>query len=164
MTQDTAKTIADYIIDNIEQESATTRKVLAAVPAENTSYKPGEKSMSALDLATHIAASEIFFLNGVINSKLEWNQPDCKTPAEVVALYDEKVPGLVAQVRALPAEKFLTQLELGPWKEPALTFLTIHLKHSVHHRGQLSAYLRPMGAKVPSIYGPSGDDEKAAAS
>lgn len=164
MTQDTAKTIADYVIDNIEQESATTRKVLAAVPAENSSYKPDEKSMSALDLATHIAACEIFFLSGVINSKLEWNQPDCKTPAEVVALYDEKVPGLIAQVRALPADKFLVQLELGPWKDPAVTFLTLHLKHGVHHRGQLSAYLRPMGAKVPSIYGPSGDDEKAAAS
>jgi uncharacterized damage-inducible protein DinB len=164
MTEDTAKTIADFVIDNIEQESATTRKVLAAVPAESSSYKPDEKSMSALDLATHIAAAEVFFLSGMVNGVLEWKQPDCKTPAEVVAFYDEKVPGLIAQVRALPAEKFLTQFELGPWKEPAVAFLTISLKHGIHHRGQLSSYLRPMGAKVPSIYGPSGDDEKAASS
>jgi uncharacterized damage-inducible protein DinB len=163
MTEDTAKTIADFIIDQIEQETGVTRKVLAAVPAENSSYKPGEKSMSALDLAIHIAASEVFFLKGVINSALEWKQPDCKTPAEVVAFFDENVPALIGQVRALPASKFVAQLELGPWKEPAVTFLTLHLKHGIHHRGQLSAYLRPMGAKVPSIYGPSGDDEKAAA-
>jgi uncharacterized damage-inducible protein DinB len=41
-------------------------------------------------------------------------------------------------------------------------YLNLHLKHSIHHRGQLSAYLRPMGSKVPSIYGPSGDEEKSA--
>ncbi|MGA7235350.1 MAG: DinB family protein [Bryobacteraceae bacterium] len=163
MTEDTAKTIAGFMIDQIEQESATTRKLLAAVPAERSSYKPSDKCMSALDLATHIAAAEVFFLSGVVNGAFEWKQPDFKTPAEVLAFFDEKVPGLIDQVRALPAAKFLAPLELGSWKEPAVTFLTLDLKHGIHHRGQLSTYLRPMGAKVPSMYGPSGDAEPHAA-
>jgi uncharacterized damage-inducible protein DinB len=158
MTEETAKTIADFMIDQIEQESATTRKLLTAVPAEHSGYKPSDKCMCALDLATHIAAAEVFFLSGVVNGAFEWKQPDLKTPAEVVAFFDEKVPGLIGQVRALPAAKLLATLELGTWKEPAVTFLTLDLKHGIHHRGQLSTYLRPMGAKVPSMYGPSGDD------
>lgn len=159
MTEDNAKTLADFFIDQIEQESATTRKLLAAVPAEHSSYKPSEKCMTALDLATHIAASEVFFLRGIINGAFEWKQPDFKTPAEVVAFFDETVPGLIAQVRALPAAKLAAPIAFGPWNDAAATYLNVDLKHGVHHRGQLSAYLRPMGAKVPSIYGPSGDDE-----
>jgi uncharacterized damage-inducible protein DinB len=163
MTEETAKTIADFVLQQTEEEVATTRKLLAAVPAEQSSYKPSEKCMSALELASHIAASEAFFLRGVINGAFEWKQPDFKTAAEVLAFYDETIPGLLAQARALPAEKFATQIKVGPWNDPAVMYLTLNLKHGVHHRGQLSAYLRPMGAKVPSIYGPSADDAPQAA-
>src|SRR5262252_8556725 len=95
MTPETAKTIADFLTPQLAQEHATTRKVLAAVPAEDPSYKPSEKCMSALDLATHIAAAEAFFLSGVINGAFEWKQPDLKTPAEVLKFYDEVVPPLI---------------------------------------------------------------------
>jgi uncharacterized damage-inducible protein DinB len=163
MTEDTAKTIADFVLQQIEQESATTRKLLAAVPAEHSSYKPSDKCMSALDLASHIAASEVFFLRGVINGAFAWNEPDFKTPAEALAFFDETVPGLIAEVRALPPAKLATPIQLGPWNDPAVMYLSFDLKHGVHHRGQLSAYLRPMGAKVPSIYGPSADEGVQAA-
>ena len=163
MTEDTAKTIADFVLEQTGQEVATTRKLLAAVPAEQSSYKPAEKCMSALELASHIAAAEAFFLSGVINGAFEWKQPDFKTPADALAFYDATVPGLIAQARALPGEKLAAPIQFGPWNDPAVMYLTMNLKHAVHHRGQLSAYLRPMGAKVPSIYGPSADDEKEAA-
>ena len=163
MTEETAKTIADYVLQETEREVATTRKLLAAVPAEQSSYKPSEKCMSALDLASHIAAAEAFFLRGVINGAFEWKQPDFKTPAEALAFYDETIPGLIAQVRDLPAGKLATPIQFGPWNNPAVMYLTLNLKHGIHHRGQLSAYLRPMGAKVPSIYGPSADDATQAA-
>ena len=158
MTADTAKTIADFLLQQTEQEYATTCKVLAAVPEEQSSYKPGEKCMSGLELATHIAASEPFFLRGVISGAFEWKQSDCKTPAEALAFYQESVPGLIAEARALSGEKLAAPIAFGPWNEPAVNYLAINLKHGVHHRGQLSAYLRPMGAKVPSIYGPSADE------
>jgi len=163
MTEDAAKTIADFLLREIEQEFATTCKVLAAVPAGNTSYKPDEKSMSGLALASHIAASEEFFLRGVINGAFEWKPQDFQTPAEVLAFYEKSVPGLIAQARALPAAKLTAPIAFGPWNDPAVMYLSINLKHGVHHRGQLSAYLRPMGGKVPSIYGPTADDEKHAA-
>src|SRR5688572_7517090 len=163
MTSETAKTLADFILPQIQQESATTRNVLAAVPADKCGYKPSEKCMSGLELATHIAAAEVFFLKGVINGAFDWKQPDLKTPAEVLAFYDENVSGLIAQAGRVPAEKLAENVTFAIWTEPAITFLQLHLKHSAHHRGQLSAYLRPMGAKVPSIYGPSADDKADAA-
>jgi uncharacterized damage-inducible protein DinB len=72
------------------------------------------------------------------------------------------VPALIAAARELPGAKLAADLSMGPMNMSAVDFRAMNLKHSVHHRGQLSAYLRPMGSKVPSIYGPSGDSEKPA--
>ena len=161
MTEDNAKTIADYLLGQIEYEMDATRRVLSAVPADTATYKPSEK-MSGLELAGHIAAAEVFFLSGVINGKFEWAPPEFKTPAEACAYYEQKVPGLIASARALPGAKLAGMLTMGPMNLSGVDFLALNLKHSVHHRGQLSAYLRPMGSKVPGIYGPSADSEKPA--
>jgi uncharacterized damage-inducible protein DinB len=158
MTSESAKAIADYILGQLRYESATTRKVLAAVPDQNLDYKPSEKCTPGLALAAHIAAAEAFFLQGVIDGGFNWKQPDTKTPAEVVKFYDETIPGLLDQVAALPGEKLVQPLKFAGFELPAVEYLTISLKHGIHHRGQLSSYLRPMGGKVPSIYGPSADE------
>src|SRR3954462_11463354 len=163
MTTESAKTLADFLLPQLQQESAITRKVLAAVPTDTCGYKPSEKCMSGLELATHIAAAEAFFLNGVIDGAFNWQQPDLKTPADVVAWYEAKIPALLAKARELPAEKLAQPIKFAMWNEPAVTYLVMSLKHGIHHRGQLSAYLRPMGAKVPSIYGPSADTPRQAA-
>jgi uncharacterized damage-inducible protein DinB len=163
MTTESAKALADFLIPQLQQESATTRKVLAAVPAETCAYKPSEKCMSGLELATHIAAAEAFFLQGIIDGGFNWQQPDLKTPDDVVAWYEQKIPGLLAKAAELPAEKLAQPIKFAMWNEPAVTYLAMSLKHGIHHRGQLSAYLRPMGAKVPSIYGPSADEPRQAA-
>src|SRR6476646_5205392 len=105
MTNESAKTLADFLLPQLQQESATTRKVLAAVPADTCAYKPSEKCMSGLALATHIAAAEAFFLTGVIAGAFDWQQPGLKTPAGVVAWYDQRIPGLLAKAAELPAEK-----------------------------------------------------------
>jgi uncharacterized damage-inducible protein DinB len=162
MNDDSVKIITGFLLENIEQESATTRKVLAAVPAESSAYKPSEKCMSGLELASHVAAAEEFFLVGVANGKFEWKQPDFKTPAEALAQYEKAIPALIAKIRALPVEKLTEVISFGPFQQPAYTYLALNLKHTIHHRGQLSSYLRPMGGKVPSIYGPSADDKPAA--
>ena len=163
MTPESAKTFLDFLLPQIRHESGTTRKVLAAVPADTCSYKPSEKCMTGLELATHIAAAEAFFLSGVINGAFDWKQPDLKTPADVVSFYDETVPPLIAQVAALSGEQLSKIIHFAVWDNPAVEYLSLHLRHSIHHRGQLSAYLRPMGAKVPSIYGPSADEPRKAA-
>ena len=158
MTNESAKSLGDYIVSQLRQESATTRKVLAAVPAEGHDYKPSEKCMSGLALATHIAAAEVFFLKGVIDGEFKWSQPDVKTPTEVVAYYDEHVPGLLDQAAALTGEQLAKHLKFAVFDLPGVEYLSLSLRHGVHHRGQLTAYLRPMGGKVPSIYGPSADE------
>jgi uncharacterized damage-inducible protein DinB len=163
MTPETAKELLDFLLPQLRQETATTRKVLAAMPADGGAYKPSEKCMSGLDLATHIAAAEVFFLNGVIAGAFEWKQPELKTPAEVVAFYDATVPPLLDKVAGLSPEHLAKPITFAVFTEPGVGFLNLSMKHSVHHRGQLSAYLRPMGGKVPSIYGPSGDDSVEAA-
>ena len=162
MTEENAKIIADYLLGQTEYETAATRKVLAAVPVDNASYKPSEKCMCGLELAGHIAAAEVFFLSGVVSGKFEWAPPEFKTAADALAYYDQQVPGLIAAARALPGEKLTANLAMGPMSMSGLDYLALNLKHTVHHRGQLSAYLRPMGSKVPSIYGPSADAEKPA--
>ena len=162
MTEDNAKVVADYLLGQTEYEMAATIRVLAAVPADTANFKPSEKCMSGLELAGHIAAAEVFFLSGIINGKFEWAPPEFKTPADVLAYYQQKVPGLINEARALPGAKLAATTSMGPMNMSGVDFLAMNLKHSVHHRGQLSAYLRPMGSKVPSIYGPSGDTEKQA--
>jgi hypothetical protein len=72
-------------------------------------------------------------------------------------------PPLLAQVATLPAAKLAHDVTFAKWTQPAVTYLSLDMSHGIHHRGQLSAYLRPMGAKVPSIYGPSADEPLQAA-
>ena len=163
MTNEAAKGLLDILLPEIRYESATTRKVLAAVPAENYQYKPSEKCMTGLELASHIALSEAFFLRGVINGNFEWKPQEFASPAAVLACYDETVPALIEEVAGLPAEKLAQDTKFAMWNQAAVTYLMLNLKHSIHHRGQLSSYLRPMGAKVPGIYGPSADDSVTAA-
>jgi uncharacterized damage-inducible protein DinB len=163
MTEKMAKGLLDFLLPQLREESATTRRVLAAVPADHCGYKPDERSMSALELAAHLAASESFFLNGVIKGEFEWKNLEFQDPAAVLAFYDESIPGLIDQVNGLTGKQLSKIINFAIWKEPAITFLNLHLKHSIHHRGQLSAYLRPMGAKVPRIYGPSADEAQPVA-
>lgn len=162
LNQDEARLIAGYTLGVHEQETATTRNVIAAVPAGQEAYTPDGKSMSALKLAWHIASAEVFFLNGVANAAFQAGEPGVpetiKSAADVLAWYDANLPAAVATVRALDGAALTKEIDFfGMTTQPAYWFLTLMLNHSIHHRGQLSAYLRPMGAKVPGIYGPSGD-------
>jgi hypothetical protein len=91
MTNETAKGLLDFLLPQLEQEFATTRNVLASVPPENCSYKPSERCMSAIELANHIAGSEVFFLSGVVNGAFDWKDLQLKTPAEVLAYCDQNI-------------------------------------------------------------------------
>jgi uncharacterized damage-inducible protein DinB len=163
MTPEAAQEILNFLLPQLQQESSTTRTLLAAVPADQNDYKPSERCMTGLALAGHIAISEAFFLRGVLNGAFEWKAVDFQTPAEALAYYDEHVPALIAEVGTLTGEKLAQPITVAIWTEPAVAYLNIGLKHTIHHRGQLSSYLRPMGAKVPCIYGPSADEPRQAA-
>ncbi len=164
MSHDEAKLIAGYTLGDYEREMATTRAVIAAIPAGQEDYTPDAKSMPALKLAWHIASADWWFLTSVIAGEFKSEDsslPDTiKSAADVVAWYDANVPGVLEEAKALSGAHKAKVIDFfGMMQQPAFTFLSLMLKHSIHHRGQLSAYLRPMGAKVPGIYGPSGDSQ-----
>jgi uncharacterized damage-inducible protein DinB len=79
-------------------------------------------------------------------------------PADAVARYKETMPPALGRIRGLSGDQLITSIDLfGMIQAPRVNFLAMAVKHSVHHRGQLSTYLRAMGGKVPGIYGPSAD-------
>jgi uncharacterized damage-inducible protein DinB len=167
MTPENASAILEFLCGTLENEIKTTLSVLAAVPDDKGDYTPHPTSMTALALAVHLATADAWFIEGLIKGAYEYPEPTAgdrfKKPSEVVAFYDETMPGLLAQLKTISGEKISTPIPLFDWNMPGLNYLNIMLMHSSHHRGQLSAYLRPMGAKVPAIYGGSADTATAAA-
>ena len=162
-TEQASFLLNDVYLPQIQREHQTTRRVIQAIPADKTSFKPHPKSMAALELASHIAGSELMFLNcissGNFNPAGETVPDTIKTPAELLAWYDEHFAKAAARVAATPAADLMKIIDFhGVFVMPAVAFAGVLLSHSVHHRGQLSTYLRPMGSKVPGIYGPSADE------
>jgi uncharacterized damage-inducible protein DinB len=167
MNPEQAKMWLQFFVNWIEQESQTTRKVLAAVPDDKKNYKPSEKSMTADELAWHIPSSEIWFLRGIIEGQFDATGGPSEKPATIADLvkwYEKNLPEQISRLKALPVDKLLKPIPFfGIMEQPAVMYLPVVTHHSVHHRGQLSAYLRPMGARVPSIYGGSADEPMQAA-
>jgi uncharacterized damage-inducible protein DinB len=165
MTPEQVKILQQVALQTLETEAKTTQRVIEAIPAEKCSYKPDSVSMCALDLAKHIANSELQFLRGIIAGKFDFGgavPESVKTPADVSRWYGEELQEVAAQLKALPPEKLGTVIDfMGFMQMPGVLYLNLAVNHSIHHRGQLSMHLRPMGAKVPSIYGPSYDTEQA---
>jgi len=152
----------DMLLGRIEKELATTKRVIGNIPNDKRDYKPHPVCRSAWELATHLAQSDIWFLNGIGSRNFEFTG-EPPAPADTVAglvdWYDREAKQAAARVRNMSAEELLTPVNFfGIMNEPAFFYLQFAQDHLVHHRGQLSAYLRPMGAKVPDIYGGSADE------
>lgn len=161
MSPENAKIIADFLVFNIANEYKTTRRVLAALPEDQMNWSPNEKGFNAGDLAWHIAGADCFFLGGIVAGEYaapaKVDRPG--TVAEIVAFYDQHVPALIEKLKGITGEQAAKVLTFAIFTLPAVVFLNLANSHSIHHRGQLAAYLRAMGAKVPSIYGPSADEK-----
>lgn len=169
MTPEDARTIAHFLAAAIESELPTTHAVMAAVPADGCTYRPDEKSKTALGLARHIAVEDEWLLAAVANGRFVPPPDDSDacglmTPAEAIAHHKQTVTAQLARIRAMSGEDLLRTIDMfGAFQAPAIQFLSLAIRHSVHHRGQLTAYLRAAGGKVPSIYGPSADTAVVAA-
>jgi len=132
---------------------------------ESSGYRPHAASKSALDLVRHIANADNRFVEAVTTGVFDPSPgiPETvKTPIEVAAWYEARhAENFAALTRSTPDQ--LTKLVdfRGMMRRPAVMFLMMGLHHTIHHRGQLSSYLRCMGAKVPAIYGESYDSAEA---
>jgi len=150
-----------YLLEGFKNEAEITKKVIGAVPDAKSDYRHDPNGRTAKDLAWHIANSDIQFLDGIADLQFNMENPEHKpeTTAEVVAWYDENVKRGIARVEAMTAEQLLTPVNFfGVFNMPSVYYLGFLNNHSIHHRGELATYLRPMGSKVPSIYGGSYDE------
>ena len=144
-------------------EHPLTKSVIAAIPAKKADYKPADVARSALELAWHIVSAEHRFLNAVAAGTFDYSAPSApKTPSDVVTWYSSAFAADLERLKALSGDQLLTPIDFrGLFTMPAYAFLQSGLCHTIHHRGQLSTYLRPMGARVPAIYGESYDSKQA---
>jgi uncharacterized damage-inducible protein DinB len=153
-------------LGTLKNESGITKRILEAVPAGKCEYKPDPVSKSAIELARHIAAADNRFVEAVINGVFDTNPAmipeNVKTPAEIAAWYEQRYAKNFEALTKVSGDQLAKIVDFrGMFQWPAVRFLVFGLHHTIHHRGQLSAYLRSMGAKVPSIYGESYDAAEA---
>jgi uncharacterized damage-inducible protein DinB len=166
MTPEQAITLRDYFLGELEGEAKTTRRVLEAVPSKGGDYRPDPKSRTGLELAWHIAASSDWFLEGILKATFNPETdrsaklpPEIKSGADAAAYYEKNYIPKIAQLRNLSGEQLAKVTEFfGIFHLPLVNYLGWLTNHEIHHRGQLCAYLRAMGAKVPNIYGGSADE------
>lgn len=139
-------------------ESKTTRNVLERIP-EGSDYKPDPKSRTAQEIAWQIVCEERMLIEGLERGTVEWAPPPMPSSMKaVLAEYEKQSADIIKRWNALPQAKWDGALEFFGSQRPASSMAWSFLFDLVHHRGQISTYLRPMGAKVPQIYGPSGDE------
>ena len=161
---DHAKAIADYVLADYENERATTKRVIAAIPAGGENYTPDAKSMTALNLAVayrqHRAVLFERHLRRPVQPRRGLARPDhIRTAQDVLAWYDENVPPALERARGLSGHDLSKVVDFfGKFQLPAVSYLNVMVKHSAHHRGQLSTYLRPMGAKSGIYTAPALDN------
>ena len=167
MTPEGAKAAAEVLCTGWQAEMAATAKVLSAVQSGNRDYKPDPKSRSAWELATHLATADVWFIDSIERGEFHFDPEAAKQAearfrnvAEVAGFYEATIPARLARLAELSAEQLAEPLDFfGMMKMSRAAWIGFANNHSVHHRGQLSAYLRALGSKVPDIYGPSGDAE-----
>jgi uncharacterized damage-inducible protein DinB len=166
MQPDQAAFLLQYLLPAVMSEHRTTSGVIAAIPAGRGDYRPDPQSKSALELAWHIVAAEHRFYGGISAGGFDFNaipRPGAElTVANITQWYEESFAKNFEALTKLNGEQLAKIVDFrGAFQLPAVSFIDFSLRHTIHHRGQLSAYLRAMGGKVPAIYGESYDSAEA---
>lgn len=157
-------TLREFLETRRRAEYPAFERVLKALPVEHWNYRPHEKSASAGEivwmLARETEACSELIDNGIVNWLPEPTPPD---PEAVLSAFREQYADLDDRIGLVDEAAWRTKVRLlvegQLYREAPLgELLWYFFFDAIHHRGQLSTYIRPMGGKVPSIYGPSGDD------
>ena len=157
------------LLQEFEQECKTTRRVLERVPSDKLTWKPHAKSMSLGQLALHVAMIPGFITGWATQDSAEVSggrPPDPQSTSDVLAAHDESIAKTKQALSAIgdaglgqmwamktPDGKTIMSMPKGALVR------SVALNHMYHHRGQLSVYLRLLDVPVPSIYGPSADEQ-----
>ena len=170
----TTMSVTQAFLAEFEHEAKTTRRVLERVPADKLSWKPHPKSMSLGHLALHVASSPGVICGWALDDVTEFGggaPPDPTSTEEIVQAHDKSVQRVKEILSGLSDEDVNKQWGAKPkgggevfFQMPKVALLrALGLNHTYHHRGQLSVYLRLLDVPVPSIYGPSADENPFAA-
>lgn len=159
-------TIGQSMLAEFDQEMATTRKLLERVPADNGDWKPHPKSFSIAHLAQLVSWMPGWITNVVTKPSLDLAagaKYSNEAPAKLVAEFDRHVGEARAALAAVTDEELQQSWSLmmgghAVWTAPKIVVVRSHINHLIHHRGQLSVYLRLRDIPVPSIYGPTADE------
>jgi hypothetical protein len=149
----------------MQREFGTTMKILKQMPADKANFKPAaDKVRSAKELAT-VFIQELGVVDGVVKGNIDFGaqMPSFATFGDVLKAYESKHTEMASKLRAMSEADWNSKITIpvGPKQMGEVRradMLWLMLNDSIHHRGQFSIYLRLVGAKVPSIYGPSGDE------
>jgi uncharacterized damage-inducible protein DinB len=160
--------IAQSLLNEFDEEMASTRKILERVPDGNTDWKPHEKSMSLGRLATHVAQLPFWAVNSLAVDHIDVNPAQkpviLEKRSEIMALFDENLNKARAALTAATDEDFGR-----PWslkvagkviftQTRSKTYRVFTMNHMIHHRAQLGVYLRLLGVPLPGLYGPTADE------
>ena len=138
-------------------------RVLKAIPNERSDYRPDPKARTAIELAWLLALCEEALLNLVSTGVTEWKEsaPSANL-ATIIESYERNSGEVNERMERLEPSAWEKKVRMmvggNAWEDTLSQMVWGFLFDAIHHRGQLSTYLRPMGGKVPSIYGPSADD------
>jgi uncharacterized damage-inducible protein DinB len=160
------KNVREYYRECFEAEKPKFVRVLEAVPADQAGYRPHPRSTSAGDLVWLLATELGHACELVDRGEASFAPHPAPSVSESIATYERNAQELERRLARLDDAKWEGKARLlmdgkVMWEAPLGDMLFGFLFDAIHHRGQLSTYLRPMGAKVPSIYGPSADDPGA---
>jgi len=155
----------EMFLASFEREFATTLKVLKAYPADKGDLKPHERSMSAKQLAWVFVIEQQVIADGALAGAIDFSKmtPAPATMRDVIAAYEKIQPVTTSKLKQASeaALNKTVKFPSGPKQMADVRVLDVlwgMLHDQIHHRGQLSVYLRMAGGKVPSIYGPSADE------
>lgn len=156
-------TMREFFLQTHKAEFPAFQRVLRALPQDRLDYKPHERSPSAQQLMWTLTFELQACLDVITKRQAEWQHVPPPPYDQMLATFerlskelDEQVARLDEAAWSQPA-RFLVGGKVVN-EQPVGQFLWFVLRDAIHHRGQLSAYLRPMGGKVPAIYGPSADE------
>ena len=140
------------------KESKTTCNVFKRIP-EGSNYRPDPKSRTAMEIAWQIFSEEKLIIEALESGRVEYVPlPMPGTMQEVIQAYEQQSAGMRQRWEAVPGACWEGTLDFFGRPRPASPMVLSFLFDIVHHRGQITTYLRPMGSTVPQIYGPSADE------
>ena len=154
----------EYCLTRRKAEYAAFVRVLKALPEGRLDYRPDPKSRTAAELASVLVEEEAALLSLIDTGRVDFKVPPPPTKvADIVADFERNATAVNERLERLDEAGWQKKggffMGDGPaWEQTISEFVWLFLFDGVHHRGQLSVYLRPMGGKVPSISGPSADD------